>query len=410
MTETQTPDGAKPASLASVVTQLKNWVERLGQIWIEADVIQLKRRQQVTQFLTIRDPYEEVSATLTCSKFVLDKAGPVMENSRIYALVHPQVWKKTTNLAFSCTEIKIAGEGLLLADLERLKMKLHAEGLFDDSHKKPLPILPNRIGVITGAKSAAEQDVITNIRSKWPNAPITVMHSLVQGVNAVPEVIRCLAYLDANPDIDVIIIARGGGSLEDLLPFSNEGLVRAVFAAKTPVVSAIGHEPDTPILDLVADYRAATPTAAGKAVVPNKAEEMQIIDTNRVRLRNAWERRFAAERELINHLKARPVLQSPERTIQAHRDTLNQVHERMNASAKAKLQLVRADLRTLTSQLRAMSPEATLGRGYCVVFRDDQPITSIDALKPGDALTTVLADGRVLSTVDTTSPTPGLNL
>ena len=259
MTLTSSPD--RPQPLARIVGAVADWVGRLGEIWVEAQVIEIKRRAAPTQFLTLRDRFADVSCSVTTSAFVLDSAGSLPEGSQVRARLKPRVWEPNASLSFECLELQVAGTGRLLAELDARRRTLQAEGLFDAHRKKRLPLLPRRIGLITGKDSDAEHDVLRNVSRRWP-ARFTVAHSLVQGPTAAASVMQALHSLDDDPEVDVIVIARGGGALEDLLPFSDEGLVRAVSACRTPVVSAIGHESDTPLLDFVADLRASTPTDA----------------------------------------------------------------------------------------------------------------------------------------------------
>ncbi|MDN6555121.1 MAG: exodeoxyribonuclease VII large subunit, partial [Acidipropionibacterium acidipropionici] len=302
-------------SLAWVVRAVKDWVERCGKVWVEAQVIELNRRSGPTQFLTLRDVDEEISVTATCHRRVLDAAGPVESGMTVTALLRPTVWSRTGRLSFECSEIRPSGEGRLLAQLERRRRLLEAEGLFDSRLHKPLPLLPRGIGLITGARSDAERDVIRNATLRWPAVRFVVRNTLVQGARAVEQIIGALAELDADPGVDVIVIARGGGSLEDLLPFSDETLVRAVHAARTPVVSAIGHEADSPILDLVADLRASTPTDAGKRIVPDVAGELAGLRDVTARISQSVASRIATEQSWLDSVRSRPVMMDPAATL-----------------------------------------------------------------------------------------------
>jgi exodeoxyribonuclease VII large subunit len=287
------------------------------------------------------------------------------------------------------------GVGRLLAAIEQRKRMLYAEGLFARELKKPLPFLPAKIGLITGAGSAAERDVLENTSRRWPSAVFEVRHTLVQGPQAAELVIAALRGLDADPAVEVIVIARGGGSLEDLLPFSEEGLVRAVFAAKTPVVSAIGHEVDTPILDLVADVRASTPTDAAKLIVPDARAETDFINTSRHRLRGAITGRITSETGSLSAIRARPVLRDPVTAVNIHRDQLNQQLRGLQVALTHRLQSESQSLHQLISRVRAISPSATLSRGYAILTRDEETLTSTTQLSPGDEIVGYLHDGRL---------------
>lgn len=310
MPMTSSPE--QPQPLRAILAATKNWVERLGAVWVAGQLLELKRRSgAATHFLTLRDALAEVSVTLTASTGVLDAAGPVAEGMEVVALVRPTVWSRNGSLTFECSDLRASGEGRLLAQIEQRKRMLQAEGLFDRTRKRALPFLPRAVGLITGEGSAAERDVLQVARRRWPGVRFTVKHALMQGPSCVEQVRDALAALDRDPDVQVIVIARGGGSLQDLLPFSDESLARAVFACRTPVVSAIGHEPDTPILDLVADLRAATPTDAAKRVVPDVVDERARVAQAGQRVRAAVLRMIERETQSLATLRSRPVLADP---------------------------------------------------------------------------------------------------
>ena len=384
-----------PQPLRAVVGAVADWVGRLGAIWVDAQVIEIKRRAGATQFLTFRDRAAEVSAAITCSALVLDSAGPIPEGSRVTALVKPRVWEPSGRLSFECLELRVAGEGRLLAQLETLKRKLQAEGLFEAHRKRRLPFIPRRIGLITGKGSDAERDVLRNVERRWP-ALFTVAHALVQGPRSAESVMLALQRLDADPQVDVIIIARGGGSLEDLLSFSDEGLVRAVAAARTPVVSAIGHEQDTPLLDFVADVRASTPTDAAKLVVPEFTQEQALVAEARSRLRGAVGNRLDAEGRWLADMRSRPALRDPMAAFAAHHDRLELLRHRLGTAVRQRLRDEDSDLRAMLGSIRAMSPKATLERGYAVlVDTERRSVSSVEDTTPGARLNAYLADGRL---------------
>lgn len=390
-----------PQPLGTVIEQVRGWVERCGWIWVSGQVIELRRRQAPTQFLTLRDTRSEHSATITCTAQVLDAAGPLTEGMTVLACLTPRVWTKNTSLSFECAELRIAGEGRLLVQLEQLKRKLQAEGLFDQVRKKKLPLLPKVIGLITGAGSAAERDVVSNIQRRWPGAQLRVRHALVQGPGAAADVMTGLAELDADPDVQVIIIARGGGSLEDLLPFSDEGLVRAASAAVTPIISAIGHEPDSPILDLVADRRASTPTEAAKIAVPDAREQAEQITDQLNRLRQAIIIRVRHEQDWLTQLRSRPVLRDPAGGFVVHQEWLSTQRDRLQRAIDQRLADERTALAHMLSRVRAISPKATLERGYAIVSdAEGGSVTSVNDADPGDQLLLYLSDGRLVVEVD----------
>ena len=390
-----------PQPLSAVVDQVKGWVERCGWIWVQGQVIELRRRAAPTQFLTLRDSRSDHSAKLTCSSTVLDAAGPLTEGMTVLACLTPRVWSKDASLSFECAELRIAGEGRLLVQLEQLKRKLQAEGLFDPVRKKRLPFLPGVIGLVTGADSAAERDVCEHIRRRWPGARVRVRHALMQGPDASADVMRSLAELDAEPAVEVIIVARGGGSLEDLLPFSDEGLVRAVAATRTPVVSAIGHEPDNPIIDLVADVRASTPTDAAKLVVPDAREQAEQVRVSLARLRQAIVGRLVGEQQSLDLLRSRPVLRDPTGGFVAHQEWLDATRGRLDRAIDRRLVDEQTAVDHALRSVRTMSPKATLERGYAVVAdAEGNSVTSASQVDAGDQLLLYLSDGQVVVEVD----------
>ena len=293
-----------PVPVRVVAIRIGEWIARLGEIWVDGQVAQLNRRPGVaTQFVTLRDPDANISLTVTCPRGVLPDA--VVEGSRVVLRARPDFYLERGTLSLRALEIRQVGLGELLARLEALRTLLTAEGLFAAARKRPLPFLPGTIGLITGRASAAERDVVENARRRLPGARFRIENVAMQGVNAVTEVVDALRRLDRDPDVAVIVIARGGGGVEDLLPFSNETLVRAVANAQTPVVSAIGHETDTPLLDLVADVAASTPTDAAKRVVPDLAEELREIGQLLRRARKSVRTRLEREAELMAGLPQR---------------------------------------------------------------------------------------------------------
>lgn len=390
-----------PRSLAWVVNAVKGWVERCGAIWVQAQVIEVTRRSSPTQFLTLRDPIEEISASATCHRRVLDAAGPIETGMTVTALIRPTVWSRTGRLSFEISEITPTGEGQLLAQLERRKRLLEAEGLFDVTLHRPIPVLPRGIGLITGAGSDAERDVQRHATLRWPAARFVVHNTRVQGPMAAQQIIAALADLDADPTVDVIVIARGGGPLEDLLPFSDEALVRAVYATRTSVVSAIGHDRDNPILDLVADLRASTPTDAGKLIVPDAAEQSQAIETARAQLRQAVTRFIDVESEHLTQIRSRPVMVNPAATLDIAVERLDSTLQRLRLATHRVLDAESRDVNHMLERVRAMSPKATLDRGYAILAdTEGDSITSVNDTTARANLLVYLSDGTLSVTVD----------
>lgn len=392
-----------PQPLGRVIGAVKDWVGRLGEVWVDAQVVEIKRRSGATQFMTFRDRMANMSASVTVSTLVLDAVGPLPEGSRVTARIRPRVWDRNTSISFECLELHVAGEGRLLAQLEQLKRKLQAEGLFDEYRKRQIPALPRMIGLVTGRDSDAERDVITNVGRRWPAAVIRTRYALVQGVNSAESVMTALTALDADPEVDVIILARGGGSLEDLLSFSDEGVVRAVAAARTPVISAIGHERDFPLVDFVADVRASTPTDAAKRVVPDRAVEAAHVAQSLARLRRAIDAQLAREQHLLDTVRSRPVMVDPTSAFAAHFERLDLLRHRLDGAIERRLRSEQSDLRAAVSTIRALSPKRTLERGYAVLVSDEhESIASVSDVAPGDRIHAYLADGEL--TLDVVEP------
>ncbi len=358
-----------PVPVRVVAMKIGEWIARLGEVWVEGQIAQLTRRSGVsTQFLTLRDPDANISVTVTCPRALL--ADDIVEGSRVVLRARPDFYLERGTLSLRASEVRQVGLGQLLARLEQLKRLLAAEGLFAAEHKRALPFLPGCIGLITGRASAAERDVVENARRRLPGARFRIENVATQGASAVNEVVAALERLDADPLVEVIVIARGGGSVEDLLPFSNESLVRAVHAARTPVVSAIGHESDVPLLDRVADLAASTPTDAGKRVVPDLAEELRIGAELRDRMRDAVHRRLEREAELMAGLPER-MRGAVRGRLHRDRDETAALRERIRRRVAGLLDAAGGDLEHVRARVRALSPQATLDRGYAVVRRPD---------------------------------------
>lgn len=387
-----------PQPLRRVVHLVRGWIERLGAVWVEAQLIEINRRSgSRTVFLTLRDRISEVSVAVTVSPATLDAAGPLTEGSTVVARLKPSYYEASGRFSFYCDAITPVGEGQLLARLEQTKRLLQAEGLFDRARKRPLPFLPRIVGLVTGAGSAAERDVVENARRRWPAVRIETRHALVQGPQAGEQLISALQALDRLEEVDVIVVARGGGSLEDLLPFSDEGLVRAVASCRTAVVSAIGHETDTPILDLVADYRASTPTDAAKRVVPDVGEELARLTQARGRLEHAITTQLHGRQEQLDGLRSRPVLRDPTATFAVRYEQVTALRDRGERSVIGRLERERVGIDHQLARVRAMSPKATLERGYSIlVGPDGHAVTSVTEIDEGDDLLAYLVDGQLV--------------
>ncbi len=382
-----------------VVTQaVKGWIERLDWIWVEGQLIEINRRSgSRTVFLTLRDKLAEISVSIAISPSALDVAGPLTEGSTVAARLKPSFYAPTGRFSFYCDEIRPLGEGRLLVRLEQTKRMLQAEGLFNPGLKKKPPFLPQAIGLITGAGSAAERDVVENSRRRWPAVRIETRHALVQGPQACEQVISALRQLDTHPAVDVIVIARGGGSLEDLLPFSNEALVRAVHACRTPVVSAIGHETDNPILDLVADLHASTPTDAAKRIVPDAAEERKRIEQGLSRVRQATINVVRQQQERLDAIRTRPVLADPTASFALRYEELESLLQRAGSAIDHRIRYECSAIEHTLARVRTLSPKATLERGYSIlVDGGGHAVTSVGGVEAGDDLLAHLSDGQLI--------------
>jgi len=392
----------EPWPVRVVSQKLGQWVAKLGWVWVDGQVAQISRRPgAAVVFLTLRDPSADLSLTVTAHRDVLDAGAPELaEGARVTLHARPEFYPARGTLSLRADEIRQGGLGELLARLERLKKLLGAEGLFARERKRRLPFLPGKIGLLTGRASAAERDVLMNTRRRWPAVEFRVINVPVQGPTAVPQIIDALKVLDNDDTVDVIVIARGGGSVEDLLPFSDEALCRAVFAARTPVVSAIGHETDVPLLDYVADLRASTPTDAAKRIVPDLAEERQLIEAARRRLDRAVLTLLERETHRLEAWRSRPSLARPELLIEQRAADVTQLRDRATRCLDNGLRRAGDDLRHTLARLRALSPKSTLQRGYAIVQRaDGHVVRAADEVKTDDLLRVRLADGELRATV-----------
>ena len=388
-----------PAPVRVVSEAIKDYVDRLGPIWIEGEISELNERSGMMAFMRLRDTSVDMSISVMCHKSVIATVKPLPENARVVLYAKPSWYTKNGSLSFSAREIRQVGVGELLARLEALKNLLAAEGLFDSDRKVALPLLPKVIGLICGRNTDAEKDVVENAKRRWPSVQFAIREVTVQGAAAVSEVSDALRELEANKDVEVIIITRGGGSFEDLLPFSDETLVRLAASCITPIVSAIGHEKDSPLLDLVADYRASTPTDAAKRVVPDILEEIAMISALRDRARRTLVNRIDLEVTRITNFKNRPVMKDPHVLITTRAEIIAGLRDRSNRSFGASIKLAKEELKQVKARIRALSPQATLDRGYSVVqLADGHIVTDPKKLKQGDLLRLRLAKGETQAT------------
>lgn len=392
----------RPWPVRLLSSKIAEYVARMAPVWIEGQVVQLNRRPGAgVAFLTLRDTDVDMSLPVSLKVGVLAASGAaVEEGARVVVHAKPEFWTKRGSLQMQADAVRAVGVGELLARIEHLKNVLAAEGLFDARRKVPLPFLPRVVGLVCGRESKAEHDVVVNARARWPQVEFEIREVAVQGVGAVAQVSAAIAELDADPRVEVIVVARGGGAVEDLLPFSNEALVRAAAACRTPLVSAIGHETDCPLLDLVADYRASTPTDAAKHVVPDVGEERARLTQARSRMRGALVHRVTREQSGLDSLRSRPVLATPERLVESREQDVHRLRDGARRALEQALVRAGADTARLAAQVRALSPAATLARGYAVVQRADGAVVrDPHDVTAGDDLRVRVAHGEIHAAV-----------
>jgi len=389
-----------PAPVRVVSEAIKEYVDRLGPIWIEGEISELNERSGGMAFMRLRDTSVDMSLSVMCYKSVLSAVQPLPANARVVIHAKASWFTKNGSLTMSAKEIRQVGVGELLARLEALKSVLAAEGLFSADRKVALPLLPRKVGLICGRNTDAERDVVENARRRWPAVEFEIREVAVQGAAAVVEVSDALRELESIEDVDVIIITRGGGSFEDLLPFSDESLVRLAASCETPIVSAIGHEKDSPLLDLVADYRASTPTDAAKRVVPDIEQEIADINKIRDRIYRRLVSTIDYELNQISQLRNRPVMKDPSVMVKVRVEELNALRDRSHRGFKALLDIEKKEIKGVIAHLRSLSPQSTMDRGYSVVQSDDGKIVrDATKLKAGAVLRIRAAKGEARASV-----------
>jgi len=386
-----------PWPVRALAQRMAGYLAKAPAAWVEGQVAQLTSRTNVV-YLTLRDPAADISMSVTCLRStVAGLPRPPAEGDRVVVHGKYDFWAARGQLNFKVDEIHPVGLGELLIRLERTRKLLAAEGLTDPARKRSLPFLPRCVGLITGRASAAESDVLANARARWPAVRFRVAHAAVQGISAVAQILDALALLDADPHVDVIVLARGGGSAEDLLPFSDEALCRAVARCRTPVVAAIGHEPDHPIVDDVADVRCSTPTDAGKRVVPDAAVELRAVDGLRSRARRALANWVRTEHAHLARLTDATVLADPHAPLDRRNDDIERLVERSRGQIGAAMDRIDRDLAHRRAQLAALGPASTLARGYAVVQAGGRVVRSVSDAPSGAALRIRVADGPLLA-------------
>jgi len=389
-----------PWPVRSVAMMVKDWIDKLGTVWVEGQIAQLNvRPNSSTAYITLRDPAADMSLQITCPRdLVFNAPVKLAEGTQVIMHGRPNFFVGRGSFSLRVNQIRAVGIGELLARIDRLRQLLAAEGLFDPRLKRPIPFLPKTVGLITGRASAAEKDVMSVAEARWPAVRFALRNTIVQGPSAVPQIVEALRELDANPDVDVIVLARGGGSVEDLLPFSDETLCREIAKCTTPVVTAIGHEPDNPLCDLVADVRAATPTDAAKRVVPDAAAEQARVADLRERSARALRSWVHREQRTLDQLRSRPVLAQPLAALTAR---VEEVHRARATARRDVMRLIETESRSvghLSARLATLGPAATLARGYAVVqvASDSMSVLRSTADAPaGTRLRIRVADGAI---------------
>lgn len=387
-----------PWQVSMLSKSLKDWIEKLGKVWVEGELQSYTERGS-GMFGSLRDL--DIENGIEIHAFAnsgAEIASGLSQGDRVVALVQPVFWPKNGKLTMRVVQMHKVGLGELLERIEKLKLQLISEGLSDASRKKPLPFLPNKIGLITGAKSDAEKDVLQNSRLRWPEVEFEVINTLVQGDRAAAEIIMALEQLDQMTEVEVIIIARGGGSFQDLLPFSDERLVRAVALATTPIVSAIGHENDQPLLDLVADLRASTPTDAAKRVVPDIAEEFSKLSNAAERIWFRMSSLVENQHQSIASLRSRPVLASPFGFVDNQQEILSQATRRLGEILGYRLERSTTEVEQLHARAHSLSPQLTLERGYVVITSVDGKV--MNKVKKGEQFSLISSSQEISATTD----------
>jgi exodeoxyribonuclease VII large subunit len=395
----------KVYTVASFNRGVAGWLARLPSVWVEGEVTELRRQEAwQTVFFTLKDPEDGACLAVTIPRSRFDALRlDLRDGERVHVIGRPQLYETRGEFRFRALSVERFGLGAHLARIERLKQRLAAEGLFAPSRKRPLPRLPRRIGLVTGADAAAKRDVVTTLTTRFPPARVLVAETYVQGPRAPAAIVSAIARLCDEPDVDVIILTRGGGSFEDLLPFSDEQVVRAVAGCPVPVVSAVGHEQDTPLCDLAADVRASTPTAAAKVVVPELTELVARLERDRAALARCAGRTAARNAERLEAAHAR-LRRAPALALERHGRRLVAVHERLRRAPTLALERRGARLEQAAGRLRALSPRATLGRGYAIVRSGGSVLRTAEGLEHGAHVDVELAVGGFDARVEDVRP------
>jgi exodeoxyribonuclease VII large subunit len=384
-----------PWPVALLATKIKEYIDRLGTAWVEGELTQWNVRGN-NVYGKLKDLELDVTISINVWSSVVSRLDKTFkQGDRVIAAVKPDYWAKGGSLSMVVYDLRHVGLGDLLERLERLRRQLAAEGLFEQARKKPLPFLPHLIGLVTGKDSDAEKDVKKNAMLRWPAVQFRTVYATVQGERSAAEVAGAIRQLDADPEVDVIIVARGGGDFQNLLPFSDETLVRTAAATRTPLVSAIGHENDRPLLDEVADLRASTPTDAAKRVVPDVAEELVRVQQARTRMQQRITHQLNVEIDRLAQLRSRPALATTSWIVDTRAEEITRYVARGAELAARTVERAETSVRELAARLRTLSPQSTLDRGYAIVQAGGHVLKRADAAPDGTPLTITLADGSL---------------
>lgn len=399
-----TPENPWPVGLLS--QKFHNAVARWPSAWVEGQIVEINMRRSSSGYITLRDNAEEISVSVMGFSHFVSLARNFRQGERVVIHGRPDIWVKATRLSFLADDIRRIGAGDLKAQIDELRMKLKGEGLFDADRKRPLPEFPSCIGLVCAPQARAEGDVITNVNLRWPAVRFKVIHAHVQGVQCPPDVIAAIRRLDADPDVDVIIVARGGGSFEDLIGFSNEDVVRAVAECRTPLISAVGHEDDWTLIDLAADVRASTPTDAAKKVVPDVHEQWQLIAGAMQQMRMRMRARAENESRLVEGYANRPSLRHPQTILEPHERFVTEAVQRMRLGLTRIVDDAGLTIEKSHASLTALSPQSTLDRGYAVVQNDKgSVIDSVEQVSLSESISITLKSGAIGASVRDIRPT-----
>ena len=394
-----TADNPWPVSVLS--QKFHTAVEKWPAVLNDAATTEIYTRRAGSAYLTVRDDFEDIAISVSGWRAFAAAASQFRQGDRVVIHGHADIWVKQTRLSFIGDDIRKIGAGGLKEQIDELRKKLKGEGLFDTDRKVPLPEFPKCIGLICAPQARAEGDVITNVNLRWPAVRFKVLHAHVQGTQCPPDIIAAIRQLDNDPEVDVIIVARGGGAFEDLVGFSDEGVVRAAAACRTPLISAIGHEDDWTLIDLAADLRASTPTDAAKKVVPDVREQWQLISNAIRQMRMRISGRVDAELRLIEGYANRPSLTQPHTMLDPHQRLIDEARSRMDIGMRRIIDDASLTIEKAHASLTALSPQSTLNRGYAVVQdAGGHVVDDVTLLSPGDKLTLTLKKGVVTATAD----------